>query len=346
MSASISSTLHQQLTDYLNGIDVTSSITKADFATKKDEIEEKFSDLETYKTKLVKKLTKIINEFDSLNHTSDSVTIYKQHIQTLKDQINVGPEIDEDTYNTEKAKIESYKTQYLVSNKSLLNEFIDAEKALDYSIYSSESTQTYKDFLETKIATNDINRSELINAKNEINDLKTAVLKENKIILKEFVDKTKAELADNKFIIDTLKPSLESYLNAIDVTTSITEQVLNDKKAEIVAKIQNAKTYKIDILEFFENILQDINTNTLYNKYTPESVNKYKAAITSLKNEVTAEIIKAEYDSMKNEAETKKSLLETYKSTLVKYAEQKLKPQLDQITYEQLMTLFLHIKIN
>ena len=247
-----------------------------------------------------------------------------QHIQTLKDQINAGPEIDEDTYNTEKAKIESYKTQYLVSNKSLLNEFIDAEKALDYSIYSSESTQTYKDFLETKIATNDINRSELINTKNEINDLKTTVLKENKIILKEFVDKTKAELADNKFIIDTLKPSLESYLNAIDVTTSITEQVLNDKKVEIVAKIQNAKTYKIDILEFFENILQDINTNTLYNKYTSESINKYKAAITSLKNEVTAEIIKAEHDSMKNEAETKKSLLETYKSTLIKYAEQKI----------------------
>ena len=324
MGGSISSTLHQQLTDYLNGIDVTSSITKADFATKKDEIEEKFSDLETYKTRLVKKLAKIINEFDSLNHTSDSVTIYKQHIQTLKDQINAGPEIDEDTYNTEKAKIESYKTQYLVSNKSLLNEFINAEKALDYSIYSSESVQAYKDFLETKIATNDINRSELINVKNEINDKKTATLKENKTILKEFVDKTKAELADNKFIIDTLKPSLESYLNTIDVTTSITEQVLNDKKAEIVATIQNAKTYKIDILEFFENILQDINTNTLYNKYTSESVNKYKVAITSLKNEVTAEIIKAEYDSMKNEAETKKSLLETYKSTLIKYAEQKI----------------------
>ena len=324
MGGSISSTLHQQLTDYLNGIDVTSSITKADFATKRDEIEEKFSDLETYKTRLVKKLTKIINEFDSLNHTSDSVTIYKQHIQTLKDQINAGPEIDEDTYNTEKAKIDSYKTQYLVSNKSLLNEFIDAEKALDYSIYSSESVQTYKDFLETKIATNDINRSELINVKNEINDKKAATLKENKTILKEFVDKTKAELADNKFIIDILKPSLESYLNAIDVTTSITEQVLNDKKAEIVTKIQNAKTYKIDILEFFENILQDINTNTLYNKYTSESVNKYKVAITSLKNEVTAEIIKAEYDSMKNEAETKKSLLETYKSTLIKYAEQKI----------------------
>ena len=324
MGGSISSTLHQQLTDYLNGIDVTSSITKADFATKKDEIEEKFSDLETYKTRLVKKLAKIINEFDSLNHTSDSVTIYKQHIQTLKDQINAGPEIDEDTYNTEKAKIESYKTQYLVSNKSLLNEFINAEKALDYSIYSSESVQAYKDFLETKIATNDINRSELINVKNEINDKKTATLKENKTILKEFVDKTKAELADNKFIIDTLKPSLESYLNAIDVTTSITEQVLNDKKAEIVATIQNAKTYKIDILEFFENILQDINTNTLYNKYTSESVNKYKVAITSLKNEVTAEIIKAEYDSMKDEAETKKALLKTYKATLIKYAEQKI----------------------
>ncbi len=35
MGGSISSTLHQQLTDYLNGIDVTSSITKADFTTKR-----------------------------------------------------------------------------------------------------------------------------------------------------------------------------------------------------------------------------------------------------------------------------------------------------------------------
>lgn len=217
------------LTSYFNSLAIPSSLTQSQLAQKKQEIDQKCDNAETYLSKIEKELNDILTLQNFDIYTEDSENAYKAQINIIKNQISALTSLSKAEYETYKQNIDSKKS-LLIKNKSVLIEYINNEKSSSFDIYTLSSENEYKGYLNSVLPSNELTRSELVSKKNAINTEKINKLVENKTVLIKYINDKKTDVSNSTFITNEAKVLLNIFFNGLETNNSITRTQLTTEK--------------------------------------------------------------------------------------------------------------------